>query len=156
LPNTLTDAILPYKMFVTDWYKLIFLSFFSSCWMSWTWQQFQKYFLHQRSSTSKRVFHLQGNTKLKQAWVVISRFISWTLIDYLLFYVPLKNISLIWRRHYYRLRILCSALRAFEQGGIFIVPHLLWYGAIRRTAPFNHLTLMICMGTYSYPDPHGV
>jgi hypothetical protein len=22
---------------------------------------------------------------------------------------------------------LCSALRAFEQGGIFIVPHLLWY-----------------------------
>jgi hypothetical protein len=29
------------------------------------------------------------------------------LIDYLLFYVP---------------------LRAFEQGGIFIVPHLLWHG----------------------------
>ena len=24
---------------------------------------------------------------------------------------------------------LCSALRAFEQGGIFIVPHLLWHGA---------------------------
>jgi hypothetical protein len=24
---------------------------------------------------------------------------------------------------------LCSALRAFEQGGIFIVPHLLWYRA---------------------------
>ena len=23
---------------------------------------------------------------------------------------------------------LCSALRAFEQGGIFIVPHLLWQG----------------------------
>jgi hypothetical protein len=23
---------------------------------------------------------------------------------------------------------LCLALRAFEQGGIFIVPHLLWYG----------------------------
>jgi hypothetical protein len=23
---------------------------------------------------------------------------------------------------------LCSALRAFEQGGIFIVPHLLWHG----------------------------
>jgi hypothetical protein len=22
---------------------------------------------------------------------------------------------------------LCSALRAFEQGGIFIVPHLLWH-----------------------------
>jgi hypothetical protein len=26
------------------------------------------------------------------------------LIDYLLFYVPLKNISLIWRRHHYRWR----------------------------------------------------
>jgi hypothetical protein len=24
---------------------------------------------------------------------------------------------------------LCSALRAFEKGGIFIVPHLLWHGA---------------------------
>jgi hypothetical protein len=24
---------------------------------------------------------------------------------------------------------LCSALRAFEQGGVFIVPHLLWHGA---------------------------
>ena len=23
---------------------------------------------------------------------------------------------------------LCSALRAFEQGGTFIVPHLLWHG----------------------------
>jgi hypothetical protein len=23
---------------------------------------------------------------------------------------------------------LCSALRAYEQGGIFIVPHLLWHG----------------------------
>jgi hypothetical protein len=35
-------------------------------------------------------------------------------IDNLPFYVLLKNTSLI-----------CSALRAFEQGGIFIVPHLL-------------------------------
>jgi hypothetical protein len=24
---------------------------------------------------------------------------------------------------------LCSVLKAFEQGGIFIVPHLLWHGA---------------------------
>jgi hypothetical protein len=40
---------------------------------------------------------------------------------------------------------LCSALRAFEQGGIFIVPHLLWHrtfvvsGLIRRTDPFSCL-----------------
>jgi hypothetical protein len=36
-------------------------------------------------------------------------------------------------------------LRAFEQGGIFIVPHLLWNGTsffsglIQRTAPFSRL-----------------
>ena len=123
--------------------------------------------------------------------------VDW-LIDYLRFYVPLKNISLIWRRHHCRWRAakfkpmlcaqglwvsrglyratptvtrglvfsgddwlidwliiygftsrsrifhlygdvtiageglqnlgLCSALRAFKQGGIFIVPHLLWHG----------------------------
>ena len=51
------------------------------------------------------------------------------LIDCLLFYVPLKNISLIWRCHHYGEGLqnlgICSALRAFEQGGIFIVPHLL-------------------------------
>jgi hypothetical protein len=51
------------------------------------------------------------------------------LIDYLLLYVPLKNFHL-----YGDVTItgeglqnlgLCSALRAFEQGGISIVPHLL-------------------------------
>jgi hypothetical protein len=39
---------------------------------------------------------------------------------------------------------LCSALRAFEQGGIFIVPHLLWHGtsvfrvSSKRRAPMSH------------------
>jgi hypothetical protein len=59
---------------------------------------------------------------------------NYWLIDYLWFYVPPKNISLIWRRHHCRWRAAkfrptcISALRAFEQGGIFIVPHLLWHG----------------------------
>jgi hypothetical protein len=53
-----------------------------------------------------------------------------SLIDYLVFYVPLNNISL----KYGNVTItgeglqnlgLCSALRPFEQGGIFNVPHLL-------------------------------
>jgi hypothetical protein len=39
----------------------------------------------------------------------------------------------MWRRHHYQWRAansgLCSALRAYEHGGIFIVPHLLWQGA---------------------------
>jgi hypothetical protein len=40
---------------------------------------------------------------------------------------------------------LCSVLRAFDQGGIFIVPHLLWHGTsvfpglIRRTAQVSRL-----------------
>jgi hypothetical protein len=52
------------------------------------------------------------------------------LIDYLRFYVPLKNISLKYGDVTItdeRLQNLgqCSALRAFEQEGVFIVPHLL-------------------------------
>jgi hypothetical protein len=53
------------------------------------------------------------------------------LIDYLLFYVPLKIISLIWTGDVtitvegLKNLGLCLVLRAFEQGGIFIVPHLL-------------------------------
>jgi hypothetical protein len=52
-----------------------------------------------------------------------------SLFVFLLFYVPLKNISLngdvtIAGEGLKNLG-LCSALRAFEQGGIFIVPHLL-------------------------------
>ena len=37
---------------------------------------------------------------------------------------------------------LCSALRAFEQGRIIIMPHLLWDGTsvfLRRTVPFSYL-----------------
>jgi hypothetical protein len=50
-----------------------------------------------------------------------------TLINYLQFYVPLKNISHIWRRHHCRRRAakFRPMLRAFGQGGIFIVPYLL-------------------------------
>jgi hypothetical protein len=54
------------------------------------------------------------------------------LFVYLLLCVPLKNFSLVWRRHHYRWRASkyrpTLALRAFEQGGIFIVPHLPWHG----------------------------
>jgi hypothetical protein len=48
------------------------------------------------------------------------------LIDYLRFYVPLKNFSDVTIAGEGLQNLgLCSALRAFEQGGIFIVPHLL-------------------------------
>jgi hypothetical protein len=51
------------------------------------------------------------------------------LIDYSGFYVPLKNISLngdvATAGEGLQNLGLCSALRAFEQAGIFIVSHLL-------------------------------
>jgi hypothetical protein len=56
------------------------------------------------------------------------------LIDYLLFYIPLKNFSLAlpvksypWRAAKFGLMLSAQTLN--EQKGIFIVPHLLWHGA---------------------------
>jgi hypothetical protein len=51
------------------------------------------------------------------------------LIDYVRFYFRLKNIKVYGDVTIAGERLqnldLCSALRAFQQGGIFIVPHLL-------------------------------
>ena len=51
------------------------------------------------------------------------------MTNYLLFYVTLKNFSLKYgdvtiADEWLQNLGLCLALRAFEQGGIFIVPHL--------------------------------
>ena len=47
------------------------------------------------------------------------------------FIVKLDNFSFIWKRHHYQWRaahfVLCSALMAIEQWGIFSLPHLLWH-----------------------------
>jgi hypothetical protein len=55
---------------------------------------------------------------------------------------------------------LCSALRAFEQGRIFIVPHLLWQGAsvfpVSSEGPPHLVACMTHKGVwriYSSPDP---
>jgi hypothetical protein len=57
---------------------------------------------------------------------------------------------------------LCTALRALEQGGIFIVPHLLWHGA--SVFPVSSKGLPHSVASYdtqgdvedlSNPDPHG-
>jgi hypothetical protein len=89
--------------------------------------------------------------------------LSLWLIDYLLFYIPLKNISLIWRRHHYRWRAAKFRSMLGAQG--------LWAGrdlyratsAVTRDLGFSRLIRMkwpltICKGMqiiYSYPDPHG-
>jgi hypothetical protein len=51
------------------------------------------------------------------------------MFDYLRFYVPLKNFSLIWRRHHYRWRAAKFRPMLSAQEGIFIVPHPLRHGA---------------------------
>jgi hypothetical protein len=60
---------------------------------------------------------------------------------------------------------LCSALRAFEEGGIFILPHLLWHRpsdflvsskGSHRTIQSPLTTRMWIRRIYSNPDPHGV
>jgi hypothetical protein len=52
----------------------------------------------------------------------------------LLFYVPLKNFSLIWRRHYYQwraqnLRPMLGAQGLWAGRDLYIMPHLLWHRA---------------------------
>jgi hypothetical protein len=60
---------------------------------------------------------------------------------YVVFYIPLKNISLIWIRHHYRWGAAKFRPMLGTQGGIFIGPHLLLCisGLIWRTVPFNRL-----------------
>jgi hypothetical protein len=71
------------------------------------------------------------------------------LIDYLLFYVPLKNLSLIWRRHHYRRRAakfrpMLSAQGLWAGRDLYratpaVTRGLGFFGLIRRTAPFSRL-----------------
>jgi hypothetical protein len=56
---------------------------------------------------------------------------------------------------------LCSALRAFQQRGIFIIPHLLWHGTLVFPVSSEGLPIQSPVLThkgewriYSNPDPH--
>jgi hypothetical protein len=71
------------------------------------------------------------------------------LIDYLRFYVPLKNCSLIWRRHHYRWRAakfrpMLGAQSFWAGRDLYratpaVTRDLDFSGFIRRTAPFSRL-----------------
>jgi hypothetical protein len=71
------------------------------------------------------------------------------LIDYLQFYVPLKNSSLIWRRHYCRRRAakfwpMLGAQGLWAGRDLYhatptVIRDLGFCGLIRRTAPFSRL-----------------
>jgi hypothetical protein len=75
--------------------------------------------------------------------------IKWRLIDYLEFYVPLKNFSLIWRRHHCRWRAAKCRLM-LDTHGLWAGRDLYratsaatwdlgFSGLIRKTAPFSCL-----------------
>jgi hypothetical protein len=50
---------------------------------------------------------------------------------------------------------LCSAIKAFEQGGIFIVTHLLWHGTSAFPVSSEGTTHEGMWRIYSNPDPQG-
>jgi hypothetical protein len=102
----------------------------------------------------------------KGAWGVWP--VSRGLIDYLLLYVPLKNCSLIWRRHHCRWRAakfrpMLSAQGLWAGRDLYratpsVTRDLSFSGLIRRTAPISRLLRHAwgCRGLNSNPDPHGV
>jgi hypothetical protein len=99
---------------------------------------------------------LRGMGLLRMVMTYISSTVIWHkkqeciwLIDWLLFHVPLKNISLIWRRHHYRWRAAkfrpmlgaqgLWAGRDLYRATPAVTRSLGFSGLIRRTAPFSHL-----------------
>jgi hypothetical protein len=136
------------------------------CWIHW-WDYFRLILY-----STPRIIQLRTLDHLDERpivyWGQRSYHLIDRLIDYLRFYVPLKNFSL----KYGDVTIpgeglqnlnLCLALWAFEQGGIFIVSHLLRYGTSVFPVSSEGLPHTVasydtwgCMWRiYSNPDPQG-
>jgi hypothetical protein len=102
--------------------------------LNWTLNRDQSLLrMYHSSNFNVLVFHVQFDHSALVFWPQNQQrsstpYDDW-LIDYLLFYIQLKNISLNWRCHHYQWRAAKFRLRTFEQGGTFIVPHLLWHRA---------------------------
>ena len=88
------------------------------------------------------------------------------MIDYQFLYVSLQNLSFIWKVTFAgetpQNLGLCSALRAFEEEGIFIVSHLLWPRVSIFPVPSEELPHSVplttrkgILRTYSNLYPHG-
>ena len=77
----------------------------------------------QKTINKQTIFHMIWRHK----WDFILCLLIVSLFVCLWFYVPLKDFSLIWRRHHYRWMAsnfdLCSGLMAIEQWGFINVPH---------------------------------
>jgi hypothetical protein len=92
------------------------------------------------------------------ALLIIYCFTSWSRIFYLYRGVTIAGEGL-------QNFGLCSALRAFEQGGIFIVLHLLWHEAsvfpdssegLPHSVPSHNTQWDVVWRTYAKPNPHWV
>jgi hypothetical protein len=105
--------------------------------LAWWWMT--------KSSIKKVVFHMLLNWISVNSWVYL---IDW-LIDYLRFYVPLKNFSLICRRHHCprraaKFRPMLGAQGLWAGKDLYratpaVTRDLGFSGLIRRTAPFSRL-----------------
>jgi hypothetical protein len=85
----------------------------------------------------------------KSVLLVCNKCYDWLMIDYLLFYVPLKNISLKWRRHHCRWRAAkfrpmlgthgLWAWRNLYRATPTVTRDLGFFGLIRRATSFSRL-----------------
>jgi hypothetical protein len=97
---------------------------------------------------------MKSNDESRQYLAKASKSLAYTcrfhcLIDYLLFYAPLKNFSLIWRRHHCRwraakLRLMLGAQGLWARRDFYcatptVTRDLGFSGLIRRTTPFSRL-----------------
>jgi hypothetical protein len=97
---------------------------------------------------------LECVTTMELNWLIIYSFTSRSRIFHLYGNVTIADLEL-------QNLGLCSALRVFEQGRVFIVPHLLWYGTSvipgsSEGPPHLVASYMGIKKTYSNPDPHWV
>ena len=95
----------------------------TSYWNSFVWQNVHHFYVVQNYKTQTEL------VRQKPDILSIGFFVS------LGCYVPLENVSLIWRRHHNRWMAadLCSTLMATEQWRLFSVQPLLWL----RTSVYN-------------------
>ena len=90
---------------------------------------------------------MDGIVHLRAKWTLFVLFVC------LVFFVPLEDCSLIWRRQHRWWKAanfdLCSVLMAIEQFGFFNLPHLLWHGAsVYNSHLRGPLTLTLVAVTY--------
>jgi hypothetical protein len=91
-------------------------------------------------------------------WLIIVLPSADWLIDYCIMFRSIEDVTIIGER--LQNLGLCSASRAIEQGGIFVVPHLLWHGppffrSHLKGSPIQSLlrTQKGMWRIYSNPDP---